>query len=397
MAHSSEIRAGALVVGAGPAGMAAAEALAGAGRSVLLADRMPSPARKLLMAGKSGLNLAKDEPLGAQVARYGAAGPHLRPMLEAFGADGAARLAEGLGQEVFTGSSGRVFPRAMKASPLTRAWLERLGAMGVDLRRRWAWRGGGAFDTPEGPVRVLAPVTVLALGGASWRRLGSDGAWAGVLAAAGVPLEPFEGANVGLRVAWSAHMERHFGAPVKDVRVCAGAASAHGEIAVSRAGLEGGALYEVIPEVRRGAPLVLDLLPGRSAEAVEARLEGMPRKASRANRLRRLGLPPVKAALVMEFGGDPKAVTVRHEGLRDLDEAISVAGGVAWEGLTEDLEIRAMPGIYACGEMLDWEAPTGGYLLTACLATGAWAGRAAARAAAPAAALAAGRGGAQAP
>lgn len=376
MTHSIQIREDALVVGAGPAGLAAAEALARAGRRVTIAERMPSPARKFLMAGKSGLNLAKDEPLEAQIARYGAAGRHLRPMLEAFGRDGAARLAEGLGQEVFTGTSGRVFPRAMKASPMLRAWLARLEGMGVTLRRRWEWRGldgtASLFETPDGPVRLEAVRTVLAMGGASWRRLGSDGAWAGRL---GAPVSPFAPANVGVRVDWSPHMERHFGAPVKDLRVTAGALSAHGEIAVSRAGLEGGALYEVIPGVRAGAPLMLDLMPGRSEAAIEARLAAMPRKLSRANRLRRLGLPPAKAALLREFGGGVKAVEVRHAGLRDMDEAISVAGGVAWEALTKRLELKDRPGVFCAGEMLDWEAPTGGYLLTACLATGVWAGR----------------------
>ena len=337
------VPADALVIGAGPAGLAAAEALARAGHGVILAERMPSPGRKLLMAGKSGLNLAKDEPLEAQAARYGAAAGRMGPILSAFGARGAAELAEGLGQSVFTGSSGRVFPSAMKASPMLRAWLSRLEGMGVELRRRWAWRsieGGFTFDTPEGRVTVEAPRCVLALGGASWRRLGSDGAWAPLLAAKGVPIVRFEGANVGLRMDWSPHMDRHLGAPVKDVRLRAGDSAFHGEMVVSREGLEGGALYEVIPAVRGGAPLLLDLLPGRGAEAVAARLAAMPRKLSRPNRLRRLGLSPVKAALAMELGADDlKAVRVPHRGLRDMDEAISTAGGIAWAGLTEGLEL----------------------------------------------------------
>ena len=384
--------ADALVIGGGPAGLMAAEALAEAGRRVTLAEKMPSLARKLLMAGKSGLNLTN---VDGDPHRFGAAAARMAPMLDAFGTAETRAWAEALGQETFAGSSGRVFPRAMKASPLLRAWLARLSALGVEARTRWRWShapqadgpgpGPFAFDTPEGPRRLAPRVAVLALGGASWRRLGSDGAWTQALAARGVPLAPFAPANVGLRVGWSDHMARHYGAPLKNVRLDAGGTHARGEFVLSAHGLEGGALYPLIPAVRAGAPLTLDLMPDVAPEALAARLGRARRGDSLSARLRKLGLPPAAAALVHEWRGDLdlaaalKALPVRHEGPRPMDEAISVAGGVAWEGLDEGLMLRSWPGAFAAGEMLDWEAPTGGWLLTGCLSTGRWAGRAAAR------------------
>ncbi|MCO6384438.1 TIGR03862 family flavoprotein [Oceanicola sp. 502str15] len=373
----------ALVIGGGPAGLAAAEVLAGAGRRVLLAEAKPSVGRKLLMAGKSGLNLTKqEEGFGAA---YGT--DWLAPMLEAFGPAEVRAWAEGLGQESFVGSTGRVFPRAMKASPLLRAWLGRLNT--VELRTRWRWRGweGNAalFDTPGGAERIEARVTVLALGGASWARLGSDGAWAEVLAGEGVELAPFRPANMGFEVVWSAHMAPHFGSPVKGVRLSAGAAESRGEFVVSARGLEGGGIYEVSAAMREGAPLVLDLLPETSVEDATARL-AKGGKESVGNRLRkRLGLSPVARALVMEFGRPLpegaalaaliKALPVAHGGPRPLDEAISVAGGVTRAAVDDGLMLKARPGVFVAGEMLDWEAPTGGYLLTGCFATGRWAGQ----------------------
>lgn len=378
----------ALVIGAGPAGLMAAEALAMAGRKVVVAEAKPSPARKFLMAGKSGLNLTRDEPLPAFIAAYGAS--WLEPVLRAFGPSEAVEWARGLGVALFTGSSGRVFPVEMKGSPLLRAWLRRLDGLGVELRTRWRWTGFAgdafAFDTPEGP-RLLRPgATVLALGGASWSRLGSDGAWVQWLAARGVEIAPWQPANVGLRVDWSPHMARHFGAPVKGavLRLTPGGAEHRGEFVVSARGLEGGGLYPLSPALRAGAGLELDLMPDVPEAEVEARLSRMKPGETAANRLRKLGLSPVAAALVMEWAkGQPltvvKHLPVRHAGLRPLDEAISVAGGITAAALTGDLELRALPGVFAAGEMLDWEAPTGGYLLTGCLATGLWAGRAAAR------------------
>lgn len=384
----------ALVIGAGPAGLMAAEELAHAGRRVLICEAKPSPARKFLMAGKSGLNITKNEPLATFSARFGEAQEWLAPMLAEFGPDAVQDWARGLGQEVFTGSSGRVFPLTMKGSPLLRAWLSRLGAAGVEMRTRWRWVGfegdGFAFETPAGPQVLRPAVTVLALGGASWARLGSDAAWVPWLRAKGVEVADWQPANVGFRVNWSEHMARHFGAPVKGVALCAGGRRERGEFVVSARGIEGGGVYAVSKALREGAVLMLDLLPDLSVTEVASRLTRAKPKDSMANRLRKLGLSPVAVALVQELGrplpeGSAlaellKALRVPLDGPRPLDEAISVSGGITQASLSTGLELRALPGVYVCGEMLDWEAPTGGYLLTGCLATGRWAGRAAASA-----------------
>lgn len=376
----------------------AAETLAAAGARVLLAEAKPSVGRKLLMAGKSGLNLTKDEPPAIFADAYGPAVEWLGPMLVAFGPAEARDWARGLGQEVFTGTSGRVFPVAMKASPLLRAWLARLTGAGVEIRARWRWLGwaedGAArFATPEG-ARTLAPrVTVLALGGASWARLGSDGAWAQILAARGVPLAPFAPSNGGFRVDWSPAMARHFGAAIKPVALSAGGRTARGEFVLTAGGVEGGGIYALGPVLRDGAALTLDLLPDR-AEAETARRLARPRGgASLSNHLRKtLNLGPAKIALLRECvpdiaGAGPealaralKALPLPLLGPAPMDEAISTAGGVARAGLDPALMTRAVPGTFCAGEMLDWDAPTGGYLMTACLATGRWAGLAAARA-----------------
>ena len=264
---------GALVIGAGPAGLIAADVLARAGHRVVVTEAKPSVGRKFLMAGKSGFNLTKVESADSFLAAYGAAAPHLRPMLAEFGPDAVQAWARGLGQDLFTGTTGRVFPRVMKASPLLRAWLKHLREAGVDIRTRWSWQGwdeGAVFDTPEGVQRLTPDVTVLACGGASWARLGSDGAWARQMNPEDI--EAFKPANVGARVEWSAHMKRHFGQPVKGVALGAGALHSRGEFVISATGLEGGGIYEVSAALREGAPLVLDLLPGMTEAQIADKL-----------------------------------------------------------------------------------------------------------------------------
>lgn len=385
----------ALVIGGGPAGLMAAEMLAAAGRRVLVIEAMPTVGRKLLMAGKSGLNLTKDEPAEAFAAAYSEGGVRLAPMLAACGPDAVVTWASGLGIETFVGSSGLVFPVAMKASPLLRAWIRRLEASGATIRTRWRWTGwsgtAARFETPEGPRLVRAGATVLALGGASWPKLGSDGRWTGPLAATGTPLEPFAASNVGYRVAWSPAMARHFGAPVKPVVLSAGGESVRGECVVTARGLEGGALYALGPALRRDAVLTLDLLPDRDIADIAARLARPRGRLSLANHLRRQpGLSPVKIALLREAApetlGHPEAMARALRALplpllgpNPIAEAISTAGGVAWTGLDADLQLVARDGVFCAGEMIAWDAPTGGYLLTACLATGRHAGMAAAR------------------
>lgn len=373
----------ALVIGAGPAGLMAAEELARSGHEVTLAEAMPSPARKLLMAGKSGLNLTKDEPLETFLRAFSPLPPALERALRDFGPAQVQDWARAHGQEVFTGSTGRVFPVAMKASPLLRAWLGDLAALGVTLRRRWRWCGwdgdAALFDTPDGQQRIKAGATVLALGGASWPRLGSDGFWTAYLPGLTASFAP---ANAGLSVEWSAHMTRHFGQPVKGVALRVGERLSRGEIVISARGIEGGGIYPLSPGLREGAELTLDLFPALSPDALAARIARLPARASTANRLRRLGLDPVRTALVQEFARPLpadlapllKALPVRHRGLRPIEEAISSAGGLRWEAL-DGFMLRDRPGTFAAGEMLDWEAPTGGYLVTACLATGRAAGR----------------------
>lgn len=379
----------ALVIGGGPAGLMAADVLSAAGRSVIVADGMPTLGRKFLMAGKSGLNLTKNEPLGEFLAHFGAAAPVLRPMIDAFGPQEVMAWAEALGQSVFTGSTGRVFPEVMKASPLLRQWVARLAEQKVELCTRWRWAGwdGGIaqFDTPEGRRTVPAKTTVLALGGASWARLGSDGAWVEHLPDAVAPFEP---ANMGFVLSWSNFMTPHFGSAVKGCLLQAGDAISQGEFVVSKQGIEGGGVYMVSAALRGGAPLVLDLLPKLTVEDIENRLAATRKKQSQSNVMRKtLNLSPVKRAIFNEFSrGDVrpfaqqlKAVRFPPLTPRPMDEAISTAGGVRFDALTPDLMLKSHEGVFCAGEMLDWEAPTGGYLITGCLATGRHAGRAALR------------------
>lgn len=385
----------AVVIGGGPAGLMAAQELSAAGFSVLVTDAKPSFARKFLMAGKSGLNLTKDEPTDLLLTQYHEAYDWLAPMIGAFDAHAITNWAEALGQQMFTGSTGRVFPTVMKASPLLRAWLRRLSAQGVEMRTLWRWTGweGGklCFDTPAGKVRISGRATVLALGGASWSRLGSDGAWGSLLQAEGVTCAPFAPSNVGIRVGWSDHMQAHFGAPIKGVAFHAGAHVSRGEAVISQNGIEGGGIYSLSRWIRDGESLRIDLMPDVSRAEGLKRLNRPRGKASLTNHLRKtLALGPVRLALLQEFGRPLPAVSadlidrikslpVPHQGLAPMDQAISTAGGIARDQVTDGLMLKVRAGVFCAGEMLDWDAPTGGYLLTACLATGRWAGQNAAR------------------
>ena len=384
-----------LVVGAGPAGLMAAEQAAQAGMRVAVAEAMPSPARKFLMAGKSGLNLTKAEKPEAFLQYFDAISS-LKPILSEFGPDEVIGFAEGLGQEVFTGSTGRVFPTRMKASPLLRAWLARLDALGVVLLRRHRWVGPltphtqHLFETPKGKVPLTAGALILALGGASWARLGSDGAWQRAVAAAGLPIAPMQASNVGMQRAWSAHMQPFFGQPVKNVELTVAGQRSRGEFVITQSGVEGGAIY-ALGRMLRQTPLVqIDFAPQLSVQVLRAMISNRKPKDSLGNFLRKsVKLDATKRALLFELTRPMprdteglvtaiKAARLTLAGSRPIDEAISTAGGLSWEALTAELMLKDVPGVFCAGEMLDWDAPTGGYLITACLATGRWAGRAAA-------------------
>lgn len=384
----------AAIIGGGPAGLAAAEALLAAGIRPVVFEAKPTLARKFLMAGKSGLNLTREEAPDPFLAAFGC--HRLAPMIGAFGAEAVRGWAEGLGEPCFTGSTGRVFPVSMKGSPLLRKWLGRLD--GAETRTRWRWEGlsGDAlvFSTLEGRREVSAKATVLALGGASWPRLGSDAAWVPWLEAAGVAVAPFQPANMGFARNWSDHFrERFAGAPVKGVSLIFGGTSLRGEFVITARGIEGGAVYALSAAMRDAARpvLTIDLMPDRDINGLVKRLSEPKGKASLATHLRKkAGIEGVKAGLLRELAGGAlggpviaaeaiKGLRLPLEGPLPIEGAISSAGGVAWDGLDESLMLRALPGIFAAGEMLDWEAPTGGYLLTGCLATGRWAGQAAAR------------------
>jgi len=380
------------VGGAGPAGLAAAERLAEAGCRVTVLERMPSPGRKFLMAGRGGLNLTHSEPPERFLERYGDSAPWLADALQAFPPAAMIAWAEGLGQPCFVGSSGRVFPRAMKASPLLRAWLGRLAQTEVTLRLRTRITGLDdrllRLDTPDGPRTLAADAVILAFGGASWARLGSDGAWAALLPPE--DLAPFRPANCGFVAAWSdAFRGRFAGTPLKNVALRFEGAGARGDCVVTRAGLEGGAVYALSAPLRDRiertgtATLRLDLRPDQSAEALAARLSKLRGRESLSNGLRKaLALPPVAVALLREGSDGPpprapdalaalvKNLPVRLTATAPLDRAISTAGGLRREALDPRFMLRRRPGLFAAGEMLDWEAPTGGYLLQASIATG---------------------------
>lgn len=396
------------IIGAGPAGLMAAEAASLAGARVAVYDAMPSAGRKFLMAGKGGLNLTHAEPPEAFLSRYGARRPWIEPLLAGFGPETLRAWARGLGIDSFVGSSGRVFPSGMKAAPLLRAWLHRSRAAGVNfhMRHRWCgWDGDGAleFATPRGERAVRADALVLALGGGSWARLGSTGAWLPLLAERGVRVEPLRPANCGFDARWSEHFRLHYaGQPVKPVvlvhKGLDGIESRQqGEFMVTATGVEGGLIYALSARLRDEietagvARLDLDLAPGRDLARLERELSQGRGSSSMANHLRRrAGVAGVKAGLLRELlpaghfadsarlAAAIKSLPLRLIAPRPLDEAISSAGGVALEELDQRLMIRALPGVFCAGEMLDWEAPTGGYLLTACFASGRAAGAGAA-------------------
>ncbi len=393
------------VIGGGPAGLMAAEAAAGVGAHVTLYDHLPSVGRKLLIAGKGGLNLTHAEDPARFIARYGARRTEIGHLLGEFGPAEVRAWAHDLGIDTIVGTSQRVFPADLKAAPLLRAWLRRLRALGVvfEMRHRWSgWTADGAlrFATAGGERVASADATVLALGGASWPRLGSDGQWVTLLTARGIDIQPLRPANCGFECAWSPHFAARFaGAPVKSVVVSiATGRRAAGEFMITQYGVEGGAIYALSAALRDAVEasgevvLDVDLAPQRDLDRLVADLARARGPRSVATQLRRAaGIEGVKAGLLREVlpraaFDDPARVarTIKRLGLRltaarPIEEAISSAGGVPFEALDEHSMLRALPGVFCAGEMLDWEAPTGGYLLTACLASGRAAGRGAAQ------------------
>jgi uncharacterized flavoprotein (TIGR03862 family) len=382
----------ALIIGAGPAGLMAADVLSQAGHDVTVCDAMPSVGRKFLMAGKSGLNLTKDEPLDGFIARYGTIHPTFEAALRTFGPTEVMAWAEDLEQAIFTGSTGRVFPKAMKASPILRAWLGRLNTADVTFNTRWRWtgfvNGASTFDTPDGVQTIAPDVTVLAFGGASWAKLGSTGAWTQHFDA----VAPFKPANMGFAVTWSDHMAPFFGHPIKATGLQAGRKRSRGEWVVTAQGIEGGGIYDLAATVRDGATLHIDLFPDLAADDVMRRVKKRRTKQSFSQFLKKsIRLSLVKAALFHEFSRDHdlssadnmttllKALPVALTGPMPMDGAISTAGGLRFGAVNADFMLKDRPSVFAAGEMLDWEAPTGGYLINGCLATGQAAGQSALR------------------
>jgi uncharacterized flavoprotein (TIGR03862 family) len=391
----SETSATAALIGAGPAGLIAAETLARAGVTVTVYERMPSVARKFLLAGRGGLNLTHSEALPQFLSRYGEMAPVLRQAIEAFPPERLRAWSDDLGEPTFVGSSGRVFPKSFKTSPLLRAWLKRLKELGIGFafRHRWTgWDDAGRLRFIRGneEIAVETDVTVLALGGASWPRLGSDASWVPLLEPRGVAISRLRPANCGFVVEWSDAFRRFEGAPLKRIAIWFGERNVRGEVVITRAGLEGGAIYALSGALRDAverqgsATIAIDLRPDVSADALVQRLAAPRGKQSLANVLRKaVKLSPPAASLLREGAGTSlfamsaqdlasliKAVPVTLAGVQPIARTISTAGGISFDGLDEGFMLQALPGVFAAGEMLDWEAPTGGYLLQASFATG---------------------------
>jgi uncharacterized flavoprotein (TIGR03862 family) len=401
----------AAIIGGGPAGLMAAEVLGNHNLKVDVYDSMPSLGRKFLMAGKSGLNITHSEPFELFVSRYGKRRSHIEPMLKDFGPDEICAWAHDLGIDTFVGTSGRVFPVGMKASPLLRAWLKRLNASHVDFRLNHKWTGQirpagslvktpppnqtcGTFDidftSPDGTITVNTDAVVLALGGGSWRRLGSDAAWVPWLRQAGAEVEPFRPSNCGFDVAWSPHFREKFdGAPIKSAILSFGAFRQQGEFIITKEGVEGSLIYAASAwlrdeiEANGKAIFELDMSPDRTVEWLAEKISKPRGSRTMSNHLEKtVGIKGVKAGLLYEFvsredfsNAEKLAHAIKHLQIpliatRPMDEAISTAGGVTFEALDEHLMLRSLPGVFCAGEMLDWEAPTGGYLITACMSSG---------------------------
>ena len=374
-----------LIVGGGPAGLMAADYLSKLNYRITIVDQMPTMGRKFLMAGKSGLNLTKNEPFEKFLNNFPDRSPQLISALKNFTPNDVQTWATSLGINLFTGSTGRVFPTHMKASPLLRTWLSQLDKRGVTRRHKMTAISLNnmslLFDTEKGQEQISAKAILFAMGGASWRRLGSDARWLNWLT--NVENEKFSASNVGLKINWSHHIDKYFGEPVKAVSLRSGRVQSQGEIVITQSGIEGGGIYSLSQAIRKGEEVFLDLLPNWNEKQLIDALQKPIMKASWSNYLRKvLNLNNVKQALLREFSSDCfskkqlsvdlKLLRIRHEGLDSIDKAISTAGGVRFDQLDHNLMISKRPGIFFAGEMLNWDAPTGGYLITAALATGLW-------------------------
>ena len=374
-----------LIVGGGPAGLMAADYLSKLNYNITIVDQMPTMGRKFLMAGKSGLNLTKNEPFEKFLNNFSETSPQLLSALENFTPDDVQTWATSLGINLFTGSTGRVFPTHMKASPLLRAWLFQLDKRGVTRRHKMKAISLNnmslLFKTENGEEEISAKAILFAMGGASWRRLGSDAGWLKWLT--NVKSEKFCASNVGLKINWSTHVNKYFGEPVKAITLRSGKIKSQGEIVITQTGIEGGGIYSLSPAIRKGEEVFLDLLPNWNEDQLNHALQKPLTKVSWSNHLRKVfNLNKVKQTLLREFSsnsfskeqllGDLKSLRITHQGFEEIDKAISTAGGIHFDQLDHNLMLSKKPGIFFAGEMLNWDAPTGGYLITAALATGLW-------------------------